>query len=152
MYENCGQRFPYTAECAANGETPDPAHPRYQSRWSDSRAGQCKWDGGNLEGRKRYIELRDKISKAKRKDHVAAVEAHILSEIQAKHKIGTKPAARKKGPKPKDFEGKEEGFASFGLESDEETEGEEEEEASNSDFKELDDEYRAPPPKKSRTT
>ena len=155
LYENCGQRFPYTAECAAKNQTADKSHPRYQSKWSDSRAGQCKWGGWNLEGRKRYIELRDKISKAKRKEHVAAVEAHVLSEIQAKYKIGTKPAARKKGPNPKDFEGKEEGYAPFGVESDEETEGEvegQEEEEVNSDFEELDEEYQAPPPKRRRTT
>ena len=148
LYENCGQRFPYTAECIAKGAKPDMNHKRYQSRWSDSRAGQCKWGGWNLNGRKRYIELRSKISKAKRKDHVAAVEAHCLSELQAKHNIGTSRSSRKKGSKAKDFEGKEEGFASFGVESDEETEGEEEEVPS--DFEELEDNYRAPPPKAAR--
>ena len=148
MYENCGQRFPYTAECNRKGIKVDQNHKRYQSRWSDNRAGQCKWGGWNLNGRKRYIELRTKISKAKRKNHVAAVEAHCLSELQAKHSIGTSRTSKKKGKKAKDFEGNEESFASFGVESDEELE--EEEEEVPSDFEELEDDYRAPPPKAAR--
>ena len=150
LYENCGQRFPYTAECAAKGVSADKTHKRYQSRWSSARAGQCKFGGWNLEGRKRYIELRSKISKAKRKNHVEAVETFTLKELQAKHNIGTKTAAKKKGVEPKDFEGKEEGFASFGVESDDETQGQEEEDEESSDFEDLEEVYQAPPPKKAR--
>ena len=150
LYENCGQRFPYTAECMTKGRKVDQDHPRYQSRWSDARAGQCKWGGWNLDGRKRYKELRGKISKAKRKEHVEAVESRALAELQAKHNIGNRTSAKKKGAKAKDFEGVEDGLASFGKESDdEETEGEEVEEVS-SDFEDLEEVYQAPPPKKSR--
>ena len=147
LYENCGQRFPYSADCQKKGLKVDKSHKKYQSRWTDARAGQCKWGGWNLKGRMRYIELRGKISKAKRKEHVQAVEAHALGEIQAKYNIGTRQPAKKKGAKVKDFEGKEEGFATFGVESSDEETEEGEEEGGSSDFEELGDNYQSPPKK-----
>ena len=144
LYENCGQRFPYTAECMAAGTKPDQNHVRYQSRWSNARAGQCKWGGWNLDGRVRYIELRDKISGIKRKhqERVARVEAQALADLQAKYKIGQGQSAKKKGAKLLDFEGKDEGKASFGVESDDETQGDDD---GGSDFEELGEEYQEPP-------
>ena len=94
----------------------------------------------------RYIELRDKISgiKGKHQERVTRVEAQALATLQAKYKIGASQTAKKKGVELLDFEGKDEGKASFGVESDEETQGDDE---GASDFEELAEEYQ-PPPKK----
>ena len=47
-----------------------------------------------------------------------AVEAQALAALQAKYKIGSSQTAEKKGVKLLDFEGKDEGKASFGVELD----------------------------------
>ena len=68
-----------------------------------------------------------------------------MVSLQEKHNIGAKPAPKENRQVPKDFEGKTESFATFGVESDEETRDEEEEE---SDFEEFEETYRAVPEKK----
>ena len=95
----------------------------------------------------RYIELRGKISRAKCKDHVGRVEARALTSLRAKHNIGSKPAPKDKGRTIKDFEGKAESLASFGVESGNESEtdnGEDE----NSDFEAFEESYCPVPQKK----
>ena len=147
MYENCGQCFPYVAKCQEQGVKPKQDAPEYQSKWSDSHAGQCKWGGWDLAGRMRYIELQKKISKAKRKEHVGGVEARALKSLRAKNNIGTKPAPKDKGRTLKDFEGKAECLASFGVESGDESETENGEE-DDSDFEAFEETYRPVPQKK----
>ena len=50
-YENNYQRFPWVAECAAEKKTFKThkdfikKHPRYKSKWTNAKAGQCKWGG-----------------------------------------------------------------------------------------------------------
>ena len=98
--------------------------------------------GWNLEGRKRFQTFHDKLSKAKRKPNVKAVEEFILDQIQTDYKIGSKVVAKKTGRKRKDFEGKEDELLCF-LDSDEETAGKEGEE-SDSDLEDARDTYQEP--------
>ena len=83
----------------------------------------------------------------KHKDHVAGVEARALKSLRAKHNIGTKPAPKDKGRTLKDFEGKAESLASFGVELGDESETDNGEDV-NSDFEEFEETYRPVPQKK----
>ena len=139
LYENCGQRFPYTAECKLAGEKADKFHPRYQSKWTNSAAGQCEFGGWNLKGRKRYKILRKGIAALKRQDFVAALEKGLLKEIQAEAGIKTGGGRKKKGRIVQDYEGEEEANCSFiGMDSGDDTDG------GGSDLEDVDDEYQAP--------
>ena len=139
IYENMGQRFPYTAQCKKNGEKVDEQHERYQSKWTDNAAGQCEWGGWNLKGRERYIVLRNSIKSKRKKAHVLPLEKLILKEIQAENNIKTGKGT-KKGRVAKDFEGKDEAMASFlGQDSDEDDTV-----CGASDVDEVDDTYRVP--------
>ena len=70
-----------------------------------------------------------------------------MKSLRAKNNIGTKPAPKDKGRTPKDFEGKAECLASFGVESSDESETENGEEG-DSDFEAFEATYRPVPQKK----
>ena len=74
MWENCSKRFPYVAKCKKNEVKYDPTNPNYQTRWSNSSAGQNKFGGWNDDGRARFVELCRAIKTAKRKEHVLDLE------------------------------------------------------------------------------
>ena len=74
------------------------------------------------------------------------MEARALTSLRAKHDIGSKPAPKNKGRTIKDFEGKAESLASFGVESGDESETDGEDE--DSDFEAFEETYRPVPEKK----
>ena len=145
LYENCGQRFPYTASCLKSGEKPDIFHPKYQSKWSDSRSGQSKWGGFDLAGRQRFKQLREKIAKAKKKEHVKEVEQAVLDMIQEKHQIGKASAPKKNGPNPRDYEDNEDAIIDWRYDSDASLESGEDDGDEIEEFEEV---YKQPPKKK----
>ena len=85
MWENCSKRFPYVAKCKKNEVAYDPTNPNYQTRWSNSSAGQNKFGGWDNDGRAHFVELCRVIKAAKRKEHVRDLEEEILKEIQDKY-------------------------------------------------------------------
>lgn len=82
LYENCGQRFPYTVKCLKTGEKVDTQHAEYQSKWSNDSSGQCQYGGFHPDGRTRYHNLFKNIAKNKKKDHVLPLEKEILAKIK----------------------------------------------------------------------
>ena len=94
IYENCGQRFPYTAQCKLDNVPVDFAHANYPSKWTDNAAGQCEWGGWNKAGRKRYRDLRKSIAGKKRQPHVLALERRLLRRFR--RKLASKPVVPRK--------------------------------------------------------
>ena len=55
---------------------------RWQSKWSDIKAGQNNFGGFHPTGRARYAKLHRHIAKIKKKEETKAVEKEILKAIQ----------------------------------------------------------------------
>ena len=147
MYENCGRRFPYCAECKVNNVPVDKNSEQYQSKWTDSAVGQSKFGGWDLAGRVRFQAIRAKISHAKRKETTKGVEEFVLGLIQAKNGIGTRASANKSSAE-KEFQLKAGLLEHFNVEPDDDTvdtDG-----GFTSDLEELDDVYRKPHKKKTQ--
>ena len=66
MWENCSKRFPYVAKCKRDNVAYDQTNPNYQTRWSNSLAGQNKFGGWNDDGRARFVEIRRAIKSTPR--------------------------------------------------------------------------------------
>jgi hypothetical protein len=123
FFENCGQRFPYAAECALAGVDEDKECDRYQSAYSDGNTGQNKWGGWFLEGRARFKDLLKAIMKEKRsrKAEIKELELKALEFYQTKFGI---KGRQKKGKRKRiihAFEDAEEAIVGFGQESDAES-------------------------------
>ena len=82
LYENCAQRFVYAAECQQKKIKEDRESERWQSKWSDIKAGQNNFGGFHPAGRARYAKLHRHIAKIKKKEETKAVEKEILKAIQ----------------------------------------------------------------------
>ena len=148
LYENCGQRFPFLHELAKkNGASytvtkEDTMHARYQSAYSDPKAGQKKYGGWYQKGRERYAKLEKKIRVCKKKDHVLALEKALLAYIQIQENITVGGKKKRKGRDLDDFEQADpDNWRKVGVESDalSDTEGEDE-----SDFEEFEPTYGKP--------
>lgn len=144
IYENCGQRFPYVAECHKNNVDVDQSDPKYQAKWSDSTQGQAKFGGWNFAGRERFGNIRRVLAKVRRLPHVKAVEEDALERLLIKNNkkkalgdVGT----GKKGP---DYVGRGDELAPFAADSEDEAGGE-----VGDELEEVDDTY-LPVPKKKR--
>ena len=120
IYENCGQRFPYVAECAGKREEVDVDDPKYTAKWSDSTMGQIKWGGWNKEGRKRFKDLCRFLAVRRTKSHVQGVEEVALARIN-KDKYGEgNEGGNKNGKSVLDLIGYDEELGGFMMNSDEE--------------------------------
>ena len=67
IYENCGQRMPYSAKCKEENVTVDKTHVLYQSKYTTADEGQIQWGGWDYVGRERYIKVRDALKAAKKR-------------------------------------------------------------------------------------
>ena len=150
LFENCGQRFPYTAKCLKNHTKPDKNAEQYQSKWTNAKIGQVKWGGWSLEGRKRFLTIQQKVSKVRRKNRTAEVETWALREIRRLNKLGVKPNGGDSGRIAQDFEGRDAELSNFLCVSDGESV---DPEADDSDLEEVTEEYQSVQvPKKARAT
>ena len=138
LFENCGQRFPYTAECLKNGKKVDKKSERYQSKWTNAAAGQAKFGGWSFQGRVRFQEIQAKVKTARQKNRSVELEKWALVEIQRLNKIGIKRQKADSGPAGPDVAEMEEKLSNFLCESDQEAV---DPEAEESDLEEIDDEY-----------
>ena len=147
LWENCGQRFPYAAKCAAKGEKENKKDKLYQSKYTDASCGQDKWGGWNAEGRKRFRELCRGITKSKNKraDAIKELETAALQHFQEKYKLNTDKKKGRKGRTPKDFEEDEEAEVEFG-----DYNGGEGSDDDDTDVEEFDAKYPDPKPKKAK--
>ena len=137
LYENCGQRFPFLAEKADGAPTyqvtnEDKKNPRYQSAYSDCKAGQKKYGGWYEVGRTRFEQLEKRFRVHKKKEHVQALEKEILAEIQEEENIGMGKKKRKERSLC-DFEERDD-WRKVGVESDALSDIDEEEESDDDDF------------------
>lgn len=142
IYENCGQRFPYLASLEDPSKY-DEKNVLYQSAYSDSRSGQCKWGGWTNQGRRRFKDLHKAIQVSRGRDHVQKLESEILKEIQADNKINLN---KKKKSKTLVFEEDEDCEAPIGDDAGPEAENED----PASDLEDFEDNYRPVCKKKKR--
>jgi hypothetical protein len=82
LYKNCAQRFVYAAKCQKNNIEEDRESKRWQSKWSDIKAGQNNFAGFHPVGRECYAKLHRHIAKIKKKEETKNVEKEILKAIQ----------------------------------------------------------------------
>ena len=114
VYENCENRFPYTAECKKDGKKVNEKDEKYQTRWCDDGAGLQKFGGWNNKGRKRYVKLVQAIWYTKQKATVKTLEQGILKEIMGEDAKALENIAPETAPKKDDQSfGGAEGKASF---------------------------------------
>ena len=137
LYENCGQRWPFLAEQAKGNPTyqvtkADKADKRYNSAYSDTKAGQKKYGGWNETGRERFENLEKKFRVAKKKEHVKDLEKEILALIQKEENIGTGKKKRKERKLDK-FEQRND-WRKVGVESDALSDIEGEDESDDDDY------------------
>ena len=83
-FENGERRFKYYLDCAKENPPGEVDHndERFQTRWSNSSAGQNKFGGWTPKGRQRFSALCKTICRAKKSPHVKAVEEHTLRLIR----------------------------------------------------------------------
>ena len=145
--ENGEQRFRYCLECETGEKKTkvDAYHPRYQTRWSSSNSGQNKCGGWSETGRARFTNLCKKISSAKKKPHVKALEIYTLRNVQAGKKI---KSANAQDPTlgRMEFAANTDGYVAGWEGSDQETEGE----GQDSELEDLDDTYLPPAKRKKK--
>ena len=137
LYENCGQRWPFLAEKAQGYPTyrvtpADRADNKYNSAYSDTKAGQKKYGGWNETGRERFENLEKKFRVAKKKEHVKDLEKEILAIIQKEENIGTGKKKRKERKLDK-FEQRND-WRKVGVESDALSDIEGEDESDDDDY------------------
>ncbi len=106
MFENCYDKWQYMMEEKMAGRKHDNKHERMETPYMDSLAGQNKYGGWNVAGKRRFKALGDKIHAAqvKKPRHVKMVEEACLARLRAKQNVGGK--ARKGGRE--EFEEEEE--------------------------------------------
>ena len=124
IYENCGQRFPYVAECTENNVEVDQSNPLYQAKWSDSTQGQAKFGGWNFAGRERFCNIRRVLAKVRRLPHVKAVEENALERLLIKANKKSALGDVNTGKKGPDYVGRGDELAPFAADSEDEAEGE----------------------------
>ncbi len=141
LYENCGQRFPFSAKLKAEGvKELEPKHrkdPKYQSKYSQDHLGNVQWGGWTVEGRNRYRELRKIIACNKRKDHVYGVERAMLRRLQAKNNCGRKKKGKKAAAAEENLDGDLAAVSFIDVDSGDEN-------AEDSDIEDADDTYQKP--------
>ena len=125
LYENCGQRFPYLASLPRRKYTAkelaeQAKHPKYQSAYSNSKAGSVRWGGWEAEGRSRFTELLLSIREARRREGVRALELGILKEIQKDLGLKNGKDKKRKDPPAASLTKKDEPMIPVGCESDDE--------------------------------
>ena len=124
VFENCETRYPYAAEIGSTpGAKCDQKDPRYQSKWTDSRAGSKQFGGWNLAGRTRYYDLVKFFAKCKKQKHVLGVEKAALYRLRMLRGLES-TAGNKNRAGVMDYEGKEEAnVALLDYNSDDESTG-----------------------------
>ena len=142
LFENCGQRFPFSAQLKAEGVTKldEKTHmkdPKYQSKYSQDHLGNVQWGGWTDQGRKRYRTLRGIIATNKRKDHVYPMEREMLRRIQTKNNCGRKKKGKKKGTDGSEAVAEPEAVSFIDVDSEDEA-------PDDSDIEDADDTYLKP--------
>jgi hypothetical protein len=96
MFENCYDKWQYMMEEKLAKRTPNKKHKRMQTPYTDALAGQNKYGGWNVAGKKRFKALGDMIHAAQAKEpgHVKMVEEACLARLRAKHNVGGKARKR----------------------------------------------------------
>lgn len=124
MYENCDTRFPWVAQCYSKGKTFKNHKAEikdgklYVSKWTDSKAGQCKWGGWSEQGRIRYGQHRQNIARARKLDSTHVAEKWVLARIRGVPEEGVEVEEEEKRPAlPSDF-GKEAQVSFLDVDSD----------------------------------
>jgi hypothetical protein len=108
-FENNAVRWPYQVNVLDKIPKKEQTleqknHPSHQPKYSDPKAGQCRWGGWSLEGRQRLAEVTAQIAKHQKDNapHLREQEDKFLKWYQAKHKIQSLDAkCRAKGKKGK---------------------------------------------------
>ena len=59
----------------------DKDHENFYTKYSDSKAGQNKWGGWGIEGRKKFKEFRDEISDARGSKVASRAEQWALKAL-----------------------------------------------------------------------
>lgn len=141
LMENCGQRFPFSAQLKADGVVAlDDTHkkdPKYQSKYSQDHLGNVQWGGWTDEGRERYAKLRGIIATNKRKPHVYPMERVMLRRLQIKNKCGRKKKGKKTGADGAEAGPDPKTVSFIDVDSDDEN-------ADDSDIEDADDTYQQP--------
>ena len=149
IYENCGQRMPYVAQCKATGEEIDKTHEKYQSKYTSSDEGQIKWGGWDCVGRARFIKMTDALKTAKKRPHVKKVEEEMLLRLQEVNNLCANAKPDKDAAGPEIFENDPKYHVKFGVESGDEDE-EELDEGDTSELEDFDEQYRVTPKPKGK--
>ena len=141
LFENCGQRFPFTAQKKSEGvkelTATHRADPKYQSKYSVDHLGNVKWGGWTDEGRSRYKKLRGIIATNKRKPHVYPMERAMLHRLQAKNNCGRKKKAKKTADDGFDSVAEPQAVSFIDVDSEDEA-------YDDSDLEDADDTYQQP--------
>ena len=99
IYTNCYDKWCYLAEEKKKGRDGDQKHPCFNTPFISTDAGQARFGGWNLAGRKYYLELNKKIANARNRDHVKEMETATLFRVRLNNNIeerDQKRAARSK--------------------------------------------------------
>jgi hypothetical protein len=95
-FENNKTKWPYEAK---KGD--DPKNEAMETQYTCSKSGQNKFGGWNNAGRKRLVELVDKIKAARADPKSEKAELMVLDHLQTEHKIAEKEAKKKAKKKAK---------------------------------------------------
>jgi hypothetical protein len=97
VWANCYSKWWYKEECRRKGEVVDKKHARYQTPFTDAKAGQARFGGYSSEGIAMFKDLAQKIAKNRKENakYVKEVEELALERIRAVEKVAEKEANRK---------------------------------------------------------
>ena len=119
FYFNGYEKWFYEEECAKKKVDLDKDKQAFYTKYSDSKAGQNKWGGWGIEGRKKFKEFRDEISDARGSKKSARAEEWALKALRSEHKIDELEAkransrCRKRKTDSHVSEDEEEGYVSY---------------------------------------
>lgn len=99
MVENCEKKWRYVAKCKEDGVEVDKEHKNYVTRYTDSKAGQCKYGGWNGKGRKRFSQLLKEIMAARRSEEGEIAEKACLKALRQEQGLEKGGKSSKKSKK-----------------------------------------------------
>ena len=97
MWMNCYKKWSYKARCERNNAEIDPKHKDMQTPYTDSKGGQKRFGGWNVDGVRKYDALVEMIEKNRKKQKkcVEDVEKAALERIRKAEKVDEKDEKRK---------------------------------------------------------
>jgi hypothetical protein len=87
VYKNYMKRWTYMAECRRRNVKYDRQNDEAKTDFVSTNQGQARWGGWTEAGRSYFMDLRNKIDKARAAKHVQKMEQDCLNRLRIAHKI-----------------------------------------------------------------